>query len=84
MNARNDDVKFKEEGKNAVQNLTASLLGEAYLDLLEWDSVNPYPEVTISPTSINNKLFYIYIHSRTSNNGHCRGIQILSVIGGVR
>jgi hypothetical protein len=31
---------------------------------------------------------YIYTHtciySRTSNNGHCRGIQILSVIGGVR
>jgi hypothetical protein len=24
------------------------------------------------------------IYSRTSNNGHCRGIQILSVIGGVR
>jgi hypothetical protein len=23
-------------------------------------------------------------YSRTSNNGHCRGIQILSVIGGVR
>jgi hypothetical protein len=25
-----------------------------------------------------------YSYSRTSNNGHCRGIQILSVIGGVR
>jgi hypothetical protein len=24
------------------------------------------------------------VYSRTSNNGHCRGIQILSVIGGVR
>jgi hypothetical protein len=24
------------------------------------------------------------LYSRTSNNGHCRGIQILSVIGGVR
>jgi hypothetical protein len=23
-------------------------------------------------------------YNRTSNNGHCRGIQILSVIGGVR
>jgi hypothetical protein len=27
---------------------------------------------------------YINYYSRTSNNGHCRGIQILSVIGGVR
>jgi hypothetical protein len=27
---------------------------------------------------------YLYSYSRTSNNGHCRGIQILSVIGGVR
>jgi hypothetical protein len=45
MNARDDDVMFKEEGKNAVQNLMASILGEAYLDLLEWDDVNPYPEV---------------------------------------
>jgi hypothetical protein len=26
----------------------------------------------------------LYLYSRTSNNGHCRGIQILSVIGGVR
>jgi hypothetical protein len=25
----------------------------------------------------------IPLYSRTSNNGHCRGIQILSVIGGV-
>jgi hypothetical protein len=25
-----------------------------------------------------------FIYSRTSNNGHCRGTQILSVIGGVR
>jgi hypothetical protein len=25
-----------------------------------------------------------YKYSQTSNNGHCRGIQILSVIGGVR
>jgi hypothetical protein len=25
-----------------------------------------------------------FMYSRTSNNGHCRGIQILSVIGGVR
>jgi hypothetical protein len=24
------------------------------------------------------------LYSRTSNNGHCRGIQVLSVIGGVR
>jgi hypothetical protein len=24
------------------------------------------------------------MYSRNSNNGHCRGIQILSVIGGVR
>jgi hypothetical protein len=28
--------------------------------------------------------YYYYYYSRTSNNGHCRGIQILSVIGGVR
>jgi len=45
MNATNNDVVCKEEGKNAVHNLTASILGEAYLDLLEWDDVNPYPEV---------------------------------------
>lgn len=47
MNASNDDVMFKEEGKNAVQNVTASILGEAYLDLLEWDDVNPYPETLV-------------------------------------
>jgi hypothetical protein len=29
-------------------------------------------------------ILHRYIYSRTSNNGHCRGIQILSVIGGVR
>jgi hypothetical protein len=28
--------------------------------------------------------FTLYIYSQTSNNGHCRGIKILSVIGGVR
>jgi hypothetical protein len=43
---------------------------------------------------VNVKPFYALCHyfwrtvytlySRTSNNGHCRGIQILSVIGGVR
>jgi len=47
MNTRNDDVVCKEEGKNAVHNLTASILGEAYLDLLEWDDVNPYPETLV-------------------------------------
>jgi hypothetical protein len=31
---------------------------------------------------LQQRIFYKY--SRTSNNGHCRGIQILSVIGGVR
>lgn len=45
MNARNDDVKFSGEDKNAVRNLTACILGEAYLELLEWDDLNPYPEV---------------------------------------
>jgi hypothetical protein len=32
----------------------------------------------------NPATFLRGIYSRTSNNGHCRGIQILSVIGGVR
>jgi hypothetical protein len=38
-------------------------------------------------SEISKKLQYLlfrYKYSRTSNNGHCRGIQILSVIGGVR
>lgn len=47
MNARNNDEVCKEEGKNAIHNLTASILGEAYLDLLEWDDVNPYPETLV-------------------------------------
>jgi hypothetical protein len=29
-------------------------------------------------------IVHVFIYSGTSNNGHCRGIQILSVIGGVR
>jgi hypothetical protein len=29
-------------------------------------------------------IIWYSLYSRTSNNGHCRGIQILSVIGGVR
>jgi hypothetical protein len=29
-------------------------------------------------------LYHILLYSRTSNNGHRRGIQILSGIGGVR
>jgi hypothetical protein len=33
---------------------------------------------------IKPRPFKLTIYSRTSNNGHCRGIQILSVIGGVR
>jgi hypothetical protein len=45
MNARNDDVICSGEDKNAVCNLTASVLGEAYLELLEWNDLNPYPEV---------------------------------------
>jgi hypothetical protein len=28
--------------------------------------------------------FHSFKYSRTSNNGQCRGIQILSVVGGVR
>jgi hypothetical protein len=35
---------------------------------------------TYCKTLDGRRLYY----SRTSNNGHCRGIQILSVIGGVR
>lgn len=45
MNARNDDVIFNREDKNAVHNLTTRILGEAYLELLEWGDLNPYPEV---------------------------------------
>jgi hypothetical protein len=38
-----------------------------------------------SPYSVNvTKTSLLCKYSRTSNNGHCRGIQILSVIGGVR
>ncbi|PNF14068.1 T-complex protein 11-like protein 1 [Cryptotermes secundus] len=44
MNARNDDVICSGEDKNAVRNLTASVLGEAYLELLEWNDLNLYPE----------------------------------------
>lgn len=45
MNARNEDVICSGEDKNAVRNLTSSVLGEAYLELLEWNDSNPYPEV---------------------------------------
>jgi hypothetical protein len=47
-----------------------------------WNTV-----VTIYSTCIsiqNCASGWRYIYSRTSNNEHCRGIQILSVIGGVR
>lgn len=44
MNARNDDVIVSED-KIAIHNLTACILEEAYLELLEWDDLNPYPEV---------------------------------------
>jgi hypothetical protein len=45
MNARNDAVMFNVEDKNAIQNLTTCVLGEAYLELLEWSDLNLYPEV---------------------------------------
>lgn len=45
MNARNDAVMFSVEDKNAIQNLTTCVLGEAYLELLEWSDLNLYPEV---------------------------------------
>lgn len=32
------------EDKNAIRNMTVCVLGEAYLELLEWDNSNPYPE----------------------------------------
>jgi hypothetical protein len=36
-------------------------------------------------SSFNHKNnYFILLYSQTSNNGHCRGIQILSVIGGIR
>jgi hypothetical protein len=39
----------------------------------------------LAMASLNQtKEFNQFKYSRTSNNGHCRGIQILSVIGGVR
>jgi hypothetical protein len=41
-------------------------------------------ENTSRDTKIEMSQFTILKYSRTSNNGHCRGIQILSVIGGVR
>jgi hypothetical protein len=44
-NAGNDDVIFNGEDKNAVHNLMESVLGQAYLELLEWNDLNPYPEV---------------------------------------
>jgi hypothetical protein len=39
-------------------------------------------EVSHPYKTLDNISFLYY--SRTSNNGHCQGIQILSVIGGVR
>jgi hypothetical protein len=45
IHARNNDVTFSGDDKNAVNNLTASVLGEAYLELLEWSDFNQYPEV---------------------------------------
>jgi hypothetical protein len=44
MNARNDDV-ILDEDKNASHNVMESVLGQAYLELLEWNDLNPYPEV---------------------------------------
>ncbi|KAJ9601070.1 hypothetical protein L9F63_000805 [Diploptera punctata] len=32
------------EDKSAVHNMTVCILGEAYLELLDWDNSNPYPE----------------------------------------
>jgi hypothetical protein len=33
------------EDRSAVHNVTVCVLGEAYIELLDWDSSNPYPEV---------------------------------------
>jgi hypothetical protein len=43
-NAGKDEI-FSAEDKNAVHNLMESVLGQAYLELLEWNDLNPYPEV---------------------------------------
>jgi hypothetical protein len=63
----------------------------------EWDTPSSESHTTVtlhvSPSlivvflkllSVEEEKVIQFIYSRTSNNGHCRGIQILSVIGGVR
>lgn len=65
MNARNDDVIFSGEDKNAVRNLTSSVLGEAYLELLEWNDLNPYPETLMMDqvrfTDLGKKFFHLVV-----------------------
>ena len=54
---------------NVVENSKALMLGY---------------ERALVTTMVSWTRLNITLYNRTSNNGHCRGIQMLSVIGGVR
>lgn len=43
---KNGEV-FNLEDANAIRNLTTSVMGEAYLELLDWNSNNSYPETLV-------------------------------------
>ncbi|KDR14701.1 T-complex protein 11-like protein 1 [Zootermopsis nevadensis] len=64
MNARNYDVIVSED-KIAIHNLTACILEEAYLELLEWDDLNPYPETLMMDqarfTDLGNRFYHLVV-----------------------
>ncbi|XP_069682529.1 T-complex protein 11-like protein 1 isoform X2 [Periplaneta americana] len=47
MNFRKNGEVFNVEDANAIRSLTTNVLGEAYLELLDWNNRNPYPETLV-------------------------------------